>query len=385
MTTTPDDRPRILLVDDDDNLLRGLVRLHGKKFDFTTVSRAGEAIQAVQARGPFAAVVCDYQMPGLKGAAVLAKIQALAPETVRVVMTGSAEIATAIDAVNRGAVFRFLGKPFEAAVFEKCLDDAVRQHQLLRSERALLEDTVRGAVQVMSEILSLVSPEAFGRAGRVHEVVSRVVAKRALHDGWMHETAALLFEIGLVAVPPAVLQAAAAGQPLTGEQRALLGRHPVIGSDLLRTVPRLEEVAETVRYQGKNFDGSGFPTDAVAGEQIPLGARILAAAIEYARLSAPGLVHELVIEQLRSQPGRFDPAVLDDLEASPPSDAEVKTATVNVRQLLVGHVLVQDIQHVSGTLIVPKGQTITPTILARLRAYAEMGHIDREVLVQERC
>lgn len=375
------ERPRILLIDDDENLLKALVRLHGRKFELTPISRPVEAIQVVQSSGPFAAVFCDYQMPGLKGAACLAKIQAIAPDTVRVLLTGNNDLATAIDAINRGAVFRFLNKPCDEETFERCANDAVRQYQLLKGERDLLENTLRGAVQVMSEILSMTNPKAFGRAGRVHGIVSRLLAKRPVQDAWKTETAAMLFEVGLVAVPQDVLEALGHGVALTTAQRAMLGRHPTIGSDLLRHVPRLEEVAEIVRYQAKYFDGSGLPTDAVAGDKIHPGARILSCAIEFCRRVASGLSREGAVTAMAQEAGRFDPSVLQDLaEIELPEDA-MESAAVSVRSLRVGHVLDQDIVHSCGTLIVPKGQAITASILARLRSYADLGHIDCKISV----
>lgn len=374
-------RPRVLLIDDDENLLKGLVRLHGRKYDLTTASRAVDAIQMVQNEPAFAVVVCDYQMPGIKGSACLAKIQSFAPDTVRVLLTGNNDLATAVDAINRGAIFRFLNKPCDDEVFERCIHDAVRQHELLRSERDLLQNTLQGSVRVMAEILSLSCPAAFGRAGRVHAVVQRLARKRGIAEPWEVETAAMLFEIGWIAMPEGLLDAVAAGSTLTTEQRAMVGRHPAVGSDLLRHVPRLEGVAEIVRYQAKHFDGSGLPTDSKAGEQIHVGARMLAAAIEFCDLRESGKQREAALHDMAEQSGRFDPSVLQDLAEIDLPEDEMQAQKVSVRDLRPGYYLQQDIVHASGTLIVPKGQTITPSMLARLRTYADLGHIDFDVEV----
>jgi response regulator RpfG family c-di-GMP phosphodiesterase len=374
-------RPRILLVDDDPQLLQALKRLHGRKYDITTVTEPIKAIQLVNQDKGFAVVVCDYQMPGLKGASCLAKIQSLAPATVRVLLTGNNDLDTAVDAINRGAIFRFLQKPCDDQTFTRCIEDAVRQHELLLGERHLLENTVRGSVQLLSEVLSLTNPAAFGRAVRVQHYVHELLARRTYVDAWEIETAAMLFEIGLVAVPQDVLENHAQGIELTTEQRAILGRHPTIGSELLVNVPRMEGVARIVRYQTKHFDGSGMPTDEVAGSDIPLGARILAAVIAFESRMVRGQDPGEALGEMASEDGRFDPNVLQQLAEIEPLHAQMRTRIVSVRQLVSGYVLDQDIVHSCGSLIVPKGHRITESMIARLRSYADLGHIDREVSV----
>ena len=374
-------RARILLVDDDPNLLQALKRLHGRRYEITTASEPVKAIQIVQKEPAFHVVVCDYQMPGLKGSAVLAKIQSIQPDTVRVLLTGNNDLDTAVDAINRGSIFRFLRKPCDEDTFVRCIEAGIRQHELLLGEKLLLEQTVKGSVQLLSEVLSLTNPSAFGRAVRVQRFVKALLEQRQCPDAWQVETAALLFEIGLVAVPQDVLDKVAAGVELTTEQRAILGRHPTIGSKLLGNVPRLDEVARIVCYQTKQFDGSGMPTDEVAGEDIPLGARILAAAIGFEQRLSRGESAAQAVSEMADEAGRYDPSILQDLVAVGPLNDKMQTETVSVQRLVVGYVLDQDIVHSCGSLIVPKGQQITESMIARLRSYADLGHIDAEVSV----
>ncbi|MFT7535216.1 MAG: response regulator RpfG family c-di-GMP phosphodiesterase [Hyphomicrobiaceae bacterium] len=384
MTTTKSPaapRPRILLIDDDANVLQGLARVHGRKFDITTVQKPIEAIQLVQKDPDFAVVICDYQMPGIKGAACLAKIQSIAPDIVRVLLTGNNDLNTAVDAINRGAIFRFLQKPCDIETFERCVRDSVQQNELQSVERELLENTLKGAVEVMSEILSLSQPTAFGKAGRIQHYIKKILAKTKCDQAWQVETAGLLFQIGLVAVPQEVIQAANSGDKMSVEHRAIYGRHPTIGADLLSNIPRLEKVAEIVRYQAKNFDGVGMPTDSRAGTDIPLGARILHAVIEFDARLTRGQSQATAIAEMASTAGKFDPSVVADLATIEPETADMQSETVSIRRLVAGHLLDQDILHSCGSLIVPKGQRVTESMLARLRGYADLGHIDREIKV----
>ena len=106
---------RILCVDDEPNILAAYQRLLRKTatIDIATGGEAGLAlIRAAQAeRKPFAVVMADMHMPGMDGAVFLGKVAQVAPETVRIMVTGAQDLATAITAINDGGIFRFLPKP----------------------------------------------------------------------------------------------------------------------------------------------------------------------------------------------------------------------------------------------------------------------------------
>lgn len=372
---------RILLIDDDQSLLDGLKRAHGRRFNLTTFARPVEAIQEMQRNPGYAAVFCDYQMPGINGAACLARIQAISPSTVRVLLTGNNDLDTAIDAIHRGNIFRFLRKPCDPDVFAKCAQDALQMHHMLQGERDLLQNTLGAAVQVLGDVLALVNPQAFGRTGRICHYVRALCKKRAVPDPWEYEVAASLSLLGMVSVPPDIVTASVLGADLSTEQRAIIGRHPVVGSDLLRSIPRLEKVANIVRYQAKRYDGDGLPTDAIAGDKIPEGARLLAAAMELEARTARGESVSEALGTMASMAGRFDPAVLVDIAEVEHPSAGATVATVSLQRVSAGYVLDQDIVHSCGSLVVPKGQVITDSMLARLRSYADLGHIPRKIQV----
>jgi len=123
-------RPRILLVDDDVQVLDGLQRQLRGQFDVTATSDPKEAIRLVVAEGPFAVVVSDLRMPGMDGVSLLFLIRQSAPETVRVLLTGDADMEAAISAINQGNIFRFLTKPCTPAILIRTLEASVEQFRL---------------------------------------------------------------------------------------------------------------------------------------------------------------------------------------------------------------------------------------------------------------
>src|SRR5262249_45053498 len=132
-----------------------------------------------------------------------------------------------------------------------------------------------------------------------------------LEQVWELELAAMLSQIGRVTVPMAIQQKLNAGLGLSGPEKDVLMRIPEIGARLLANVPRLESVSRIVLYQEKRYDGSGFPVDAVAGEDIPMGARILKVLNDLRGLEAGGKPRFKALEELRSRRGWYDPRVIE--------------------------------------------------------------------------
>ena len=112
---------KILCVDDDPNILQAYQRALHKQFPIEAALGGEEALAAVAHRGPYAVVVADMRMPGLTGVEVLARIRQMAPDTVRMMLTGNADQQTALEAVNEGHIFRFMTKPCPPDAFAKAL------------------------------------------------------------------------------------------------------------------------------------------------------------------------------------------------------------------------------------------------------------------------
>ena len=155
---------KILLVDDDSLILEGYRRSLSREFLMETALGAEQALKLATDNGPFAVVVSDMRMPGMDGVQLLSRIKSMSPDTIRVMLTGNAEIETAISAINEGSIFRFLTKPCSKEMMAKTLTAAMVQYRLVTAEKQLLEQTLTSSVQVLTEVLSLVNPAAFSRA-----------------------------------------------------------------------------------------------------------------------------------------------------------------------------------------------------------------------------
>lgn len=365
-------RHRILLVDDEPNLLQGLKRTLRSHYDIATASDGAEALTVIEQNEPFAVVVSDMRMPGMDGVALLTRIRDLAPHTVRVMLTGNNDQATASRAVNEGAIFRFVNKPCSSQDLIATIDAAIRQHQLLIAERQLLEQTLAGSIAVLTELLALTDARLFSRCTSMRERCHDVASLIPKAEAWQVESAAMLLPIGSIAIPPVVMVRKRQGHALTGPERDMIARIPELGFELLNRIPRLDGVAAIVRYQDKDFDGGGLPHDAIAGHAIPFGARLLRILRDLTTLEEDGQSRSQALAGMRSARA-YDPDLLvgvADCLGGSWQDAVDHSEAVALGSLRLQHVAAADIQTTEGTVLVAAGQAITRTILERLHNFA---------------
>ena len=379
---------KILFVDDDPNLLAAFQRNLRKLFSFDTATGGAEALALIKSSGPYAVIVADMQMPEMNGVELLAKVCEAAPDTVRVMLTGNADQLTATQAVNKGHIFSFLNKPCEPEALRLTLESALKQYALVTVERELLEGTLAGSVKVLSEVLSMIDPAAFGRGQKLRDSVRVFGQWLGMPTTWLYEMAALLADIGLVSVPPLILRKLEQGMDLIARERDMVERSPRIGHDLLVNIPRMEPVAKIVLYQSKHYDGSGFPSDKVAGEAIPFGARMLKILHDRVLLESEGIVKKRAYDTMKGRLHTYDPVLLDKcfqcFEAFLENaiSADRKVLSLPVHELLPGQVLVSDIKTMNDVLLVAAGNRLTEIMISRLNNYAVFDTIKEPIYVQ---
>jgi response regulator RpfG family c-di-GMP phosphodiesterase len=371
---------KILLVDDDQNILSGYRRSLRNEFRVETAEGGQAGLEALRGNGPFAVVVSDLRMPGMDGNQFLREVRSTFPDTVRMMLTGQADLQSASEAVNEGNIFRFLFKPCPQEVLSKALGDGIRQYRLVKAERDLLENTLIGAVQLLVDILALVNPAAFGRASRLQQIVRLLLPHFGRENAWKLDVSAMLSQIGLVSLPSETVDRVCAGEAPSPEEASMLENHPICGRDLLAKIPRLEEVAHNVAYQAKRFDGSGPPYEGVRGRQIPLGGRVLKIALDYDTLIQSGSTPEAVFSELNNRKGWYDHEILSALEHAVLNVRSGYTFhLVSSSQLSAGMLLPDGVKTIHGNLVVGQGAEVTPAMLTKLQNFARFQGLSEPI------
>ena len=371
----------ILIVDDDINFLNALRRQLRKDFHPDTAQGPEEGLKAIRNSGPYAVIISDLQMPKMNGIEFLSRVKEIAPDTVRMMLTGNADLDKTIRAVNAGNIFQFLTKPCSPETLINVIHLGIKQYRLVIAEKELLQKTLKGIISVLNEVLSLVNPEAFGRSSRIKQYVKQIAENMALSNVWWLEMAAMLSQIGCVILSEETLKKLYRGEEFTGEESQLFDMHPMIASDLLSKIPRMDKLAEVIRYQEKCFDGSGNPRDNRQGKEIPIGARILKAVIDFDLLEAKGISKPGALKQLYGRPGKYDPEVLSVMEIIVGVGANYEKIDVLFDDLKINMILDEDVMSKTGRLLISRGHEVSPVLLSRLNIFAQSEGIIEPISV----
>lgn len=361
---------KVLFVDDEPNILEGIRRQLRKHVEIDTATSGEEGLKMLAANGPYAVVVSDMRMPQMNGSQFLTKVRTASPIAVRMILSGQADMESTIAAVNEGHIFRFLTKPCSGEHLIDAIDSALRQYELVNAEKELLENTLSGAVRILTEILGMTNPGAYSRAARIQRYAEGLISVLGLPPPWELRLATMLSQIGCVALPPDTLTKIYAGQPLTPDEQALYDSHPQLAGKLLASVPRLEVVAEIVAGQGTRMELDKLPAELSAWDTKSLSKLLLRTASELDQMLSSGSKPQEAVEALRAPKYSLPPAVLEALRNIPLERSETVTRMIELRQLEPGMILDQDVVSSKGIRLIPKGQEVTRTMLERLHSIA---------------
>lgn len=384
--TMPD---RVLLVDDDLNLLSGLSRHLRRDFDVVTAPGGKQALAAVEdamlTNQPFAVVLCDMRMPVMDGIETLRAIRNVAPETVRMMLTGNADQQTAIDAINEGSIFRFYNKPCPSELLSDGLKAGCDQYHLVTAERDLLEKTLAGSIKVLVDVVSLNDPVAYAQATRLRELVRRMLQALEMPMRWQLDIAAMLLFIGQVAIPPEVIAKMRDGKPLSDPEKLVVSRAPEAGRNLIANIPRLANVAEIVYLQDRGFDGSGYPSSGPMGKDIPFDARLLKILKDLVETARGKALSRDIFSAIERKAAQYDPEILRKvrlhLEEVVP-DVPPEEIEISISALKSGLMVTSDIKLENGHLILAAGTRLSEVQVERLRSLKQIFPIVDRVKVR---
>ncbi|MCU1302258.1 MAG: Response regulator receiver protein [Candidatus Sulfotelmatobacter sp.] len=370
----------ILLVDDEPNVLLGYERILRNEFKTHSAVGGADALNSIRKRGPYALVLSDMRMPDMDGIQFLTEVKSLAPDTTRIILSGYADVKTALSAVNEGNVFRFLTKPCSKEVLASTLTAGIGQYRLIMSEKELLEKTLMGCLTVLNEVLSMASPTAFSRAIRLRRYMAHIMTALATPNRWKFEFAAMLSQLACVTMVPESIDDIYSGKQLPAKEQALYNLHPSIASDLLKTIPRMESIAWMIAHQHKAITVDGDIRNREMAE-MRLGAELLQIILAFDTLVRRGSSRTEAAYKITRRHPDLDSRIFMALVEVDPDDREKEKRTCSVEELCAGMIIDQEIRTDGGSLIIARNQEVTPFLILKLKNYHEKGAIIGDVAV----
>lgn len=417
--------PTLLFVDDEANILsalRRLFRLHGYKIH--TADGGAQGLELLE-REPVDLVISDMRMPNMDGAQFLEQVRRKWPDTVRILLTGYADVSSTIAAINKGEIYRYVAKPWndddivllvkqalelknlereknrlealtqrqneelkelnanlEAKVLERT-QEVCQTMSFLELAHKKLKESFITSLKVFSNLIELRERSLAGHSRRVADL-ARTLAKRLnLSDSEVNDVfaAALLHDIGKIGLPDKVLL-----KPfvvLVGEERDLVLRHPVTGQAALMGLEQLHGAAKLIRAHHERWDGMGYP-DGLSGTGIPVGARILALANDYDAVQIGTLLSKRLTQSdavayiVEGRGKRYDPQVVDVFAPMMGRQANVAIAEMGIKspQLKVGMTLSRDLVSHEGIMLLARDHVLNEVIIEQINNFERSaGHV----------
>ena len=271
---------KVLCVDDEPPVLAGLSLNLSRRYNLLTATSGFAAIKVLQANTDVAVIISDMRMPVMDGATFLKSAREWAPDAVRMLLTGQADVDSAVSAVNEGQVFRFLTKPCSMVRLLGMIQAAVDHHRLVTAEKVLLEQTLRGSITALMDVLSLTNPVSFGRAARIKAYASSLAHVLSMPDPWQVEVAAMLSQLGYISLPHETMEKLEHGQALSLEEAAMVARVPSVSEQLVAHIPRLEVVRGMLAALADPHRKPPASLTPIQERQIRRGVQVLRAAME---------------------------------------------------------------------------------------------------------
>jgi len=397
------DPSKILLIDDEAGILSSLERLLRKEdFEVRVTQNPHEAIDWFS-KEEFAVVMSDQRMPEMNGTDLLEKLQTLNPHSIRILLTGYSDAQAAIDAINKGSVYRFLAKPWNDDELRQTLRQAVTQYEMRKENEQLqkvtqaqnaeleemnrtleqkveertktitdlnqnLQKSLLTFVQVMAGLSEMHSGVIGSHSKRVMSLSKQIATKMSITSWDLLQIviAATLHDIGKIGIPTDILQLESS--MLSAKELELLRQHPIKGESILLKIENLENAAQIVRHHHENFNGTGYP-DRLSGEDIPIGARIIAVVDMYDKIlnqstsyssNTPSKAILLVKSHSSTM---FDPQVVNILNSIISETPHLNEQTgneveIHPKDLSVGMVFSRDLVTIRGAQLLQKGQRL---------------------------
>jgi FixJ family two-component response regulator len=370
---------KILFVDDEPDILSSFKRQFRNKADISTASSGQEALDLMDSEDEFAVIISDMRMPSMDGAEFLEKAKKKSPNTTRILLTGQTDLKSAIDAINKGQIFSFLSKPCQQDVMQDTLKSAIRQYRLLNTEKDLLQNTVKGSIELLSELLAIVKPRVFSNFNRIKKYIRHMANELGEVDTWDFEVAGMLYGLGYLTLPAELIEKALdPSNELSHHEKLVLEDIPLISSKMINHIPRLENIAEMVRLSN-NVNHWIDKDEGTERGRVIRGADMINIAIKFDKILESGHNLESAIDLLKDDHELNLELIekLSNIQFSHDNDA----LTVSVDNLSPGMVLLENMITDNQTTLLAKGTELTEELLVRIRLYTQNQKMSRPIKI----
>jgi len=424
-----DFKHRVLLVDDEESIIKALKRvLVDIDVEIIAASNGPDALKVLE-KQKISLIISDQRMPEMTGVTLLSRSREISPDTIRILLTGYADIDATVDAINSGAVRYYLNKPWDIDILLSRIRDSLdlyqateENHQLqkltqtqnqkliefnqtlrqkvdeqteqIREKHEELKTSFMETIKAFSTIVGLRLRDVASHSQRVARLAKMMLEGRDLNERETQDivVAAYLHDIGKIGVPEAICQKSS--DECSPHEKEILYKHPVLGQSCVYNISGFEEIGLIIRHHHENFDGTGYP-DCLTGNKIPFGSRILrlcnvfdhvAHRTDYPDLTT--LAHASATLH-RYSGSWFDPDLVKSFDALNITDQFYHDDSRGViclkpDDLQEGMVTAMDVRTVNDVFLLPKGAKLSLGMIGRIKKIHAVDPIIEAIRVYSR-
>ncbi len=416
---------RILFVDDEENILRTLRRLFmDEECEVYTASSGEEGLKILNDTGEIGVIVSDQRMPGMEGVDFLEQSRKVSPQSIRILLTGYADINAAVDAINRGGTFRYITKPWKDEDLLLTVKGALQSYNLIKENKRLnaivkkqneelkkwsgeleimvqqqteelhkkndelkllntrLRQNFKSSIIAFSGLLELRDQRMRAHSRNVAEIAGNVAAELEMSPEEKETLiiASLLHDIGKIGISDVMLRLDY--EEMNTQEKLEYKTHSIRGQTAVDFIEDLRKVGGIIRHHHEHYDGSGFP-DQLKKKEIPLEARVIAIidhidkrVRKYSSIS--GL--DVTLESVRGEAGKmFDSKLVPIVEkiARRFYKKNLGKNTGNElelypKELKEGMIISRDVYSGTGILLLSKGSQLEKSNIMLLKRYYDL-------------
>lgn len=402
---------KILLVDDEEGILKSLSRLLRTLDVGILTASSGQAGLDILANEAVSMIISDQRMPGMEGVDFLTRSRDLSPQSIRILLTGYADIEATVSAINSGAIKYYFNKPWDddtllsrikesldlyaAGIENKQLSELTRrqneqlkvlnndlerrvaqQTEAIRAQKDEIHKSFMETIKAFSAMIGISCKEVGNHSQRVASMAKRLLRPYNLNHKEFQDiiVASFLHDIGKIGIPCNL--AKKQQHELSKGDLDIVSKHPILGQSCVLAISNFEEIGAIIRHHHENYDGTGYP-DRLHEQKIPLGARIIRVADAFDKKAfSNGYPNTMALNQasafLMQHSGLyFDPFIVRKfIELDAASEYVIRnvfeTTTVTPDELEPGMIVALDIHTSSGMFLAPKGATLSLGMIRRI-------------------
>ncbi len=372
-------KTKILMVDDDIRVLNGYKRILGRDFDIKMAHDPVVGLKILKSEDDIAVVISDYMMPKVDGNLLFEVAKEISPDTVRIMLSGNADLNTAVEAINKSNVYKLLVKPFPATELRSIIFDAIKIYNKNVELRDIEDNIFLVASSIIKNLVAMLSPRDGFFVNNITYITKVIVNHLPYSKPKKIIIASYLSQLGFINLPNELKSKIYNKKQLKSDEVKAIEEHPVFAKKIVLKKAFLVDIANGISYQGKTFVQASSIKDKLTADI----AMVLRVAIDYTLNLIYYDSNKRAIKELKRNFMLYDPKILKVLEDYVASmDDNYNIVEISPMDVKEGMIVARDFFNTANELLITKGSVITSPIKLKLITSCHFNMCKQKLLVK---